>query len=99
MELTFSEKRVAKIKELKEENERLRKIITECEEDNLVLELENTEYKAKLELTKRACCETCKYRNDEDEGEVYEQFCEKCNWGTDSGIKIEKMKCDEWEAR
>jgi len=44
-------------------------------------------------------CETCKHRNDDDHGEVYEQFCEKCNWGTDSGIKIENMKCNEWEAR
>lgn len=60
---------------------------------------EKINFKVKETSDEKECCETCKHRNDDDHGEVYEQFCEKCNWGTDSGIKIENMKCNEWEAR
>jgi len=44
-------------------------------------------------------CATCNYRNNELRTDISAQYCEKEYWGSDSGINIGKMKCDEWSKR
>lgn len=43
------------------------------------------------------CCATCKFA--EDVGDFANENCLKEYWGSDSGIRFDKMKCNEWEVR
>ena len=72
---------------------------TECEAHDYIMRKKevtfNTGFKKKF--VEKECCETCKFADDIND--FANENCLKGYWGTDSGMRFDKMRCDEWEAR